>query len=86
MLEEGMLLQSCVLSGYWCDIGDLGAYRRAQRDLLDGKVRCHLAGERGCAGNILAGRRPSGKYELIPPVYLGADGYRQLLLEESTST
>ena len=72
MLADGMLLQSCALSGYWCDIGDLSAYRRAQKDLLDGKVRCHLAGERDYAGNILAGRRPSGKYELIPPVYIGA--------------
>lgn len=58
MLERGMLLKNCTLSGYWCDIGDLGAYRRAQADLLAGRVRCRLRGERDAAGNYFAGRRP----------------------------
>ncbi|MFR9190746.1 MAG: NDP-sugar synthase [Anaerotruncus massiliensis (ex Togo et al. 2019)] len=47
MLERGMLLKNCTLSGYWCDIGDLGAYRRAQADLLAGRVRCRLRGGSG---------------------------------------
>ena len=71
MLERGMLLKNCTLSGYWCDIGDLGAYRRAQADLLAGRVRCRLRGERDAAGNYFAGRRPAGRYELTPPVWVG---------------
>ena len=71
MLERGMLLKNCTLSGYWCDIGDLGAYRRAQADLLAGRVRCRLRGERDADGNYFAGRRPAGRYELTPPVWIG---------------
>ena len=71
MLKEGLPIQSCELDGYWCDIGDLGAYRRAQGDLLSGKVRVRLKGRRDEEGNCFAGRRPSGRYELIPPVYIG---------------
>lgn len=71
MLARGMLLKNCTLSGYWCDIGDLSAYRRAQADLLTGRVRCKLRGERDAAGNFFAGRRPAGRYELAAPVWIG---------------
>ncbi len=27
-------------SGYWCDIGDIGAYKRCNGDVLSGSVRC----------------------------------------------
>ncbi|MCI8649252.1 MAG: NTP transferase domain-containing protein [Anaerotruncus sp.] len=71
MLKRGMLLESCKLDGYWCDIGDLDAYRQAQRDLLTGKVRCKLNGVRDRYGNLLAGKRPLGHYKLGAPVYIG---------------
>jgi mannose-1-phosphate guanylyltransferase / phosphomannomutase len=32
------------ISSYWCDVGNLSEYRRAQRDILDGKVRIPLPG------------------------------------------
>lgn len=30
--------------GYWCDVGNLAEYRRAQKDALDGKVALHIPG------------------------------------------
>lgn len=72
LMAAGKLLQNCTLEGYWCDIGDLEAYRRAQGDMLAGKVRCRFRGERDDFGNIVAGRKPAGKYELASPVYIGA--------------
>ncbi|MEM1485637.1 sugar phosphate nucleotidyltransferase [Oscillospiraceae bacterium PP1C4] len=71
LLEAGMLLQNCTLDGYWCDIGDLNAYRLAQGDMLAGRVRCNLKGDRDDLGNLYFGRKPTGKYELIAPVYIG---------------
>ncbi len=34
------------MKGYWCDIGDLGEYRKAQRDVLSGKVKIALDGKK----------------------------------------
>ncbi len=33
-----------VINAYWCDVGNLSEYRRAQRDVLDGKVRLPFPG------------------------------------------
>ena len=38
LLRDGKLYARA-LPGYWCDIGDCGAYLRCTRDLLDGRVR-----------------------------------------------
>ena len=40
MLKKGMKLAAYQEKGYWCDIGDLSSYKRCQRDMLYGKVRC----------------------------------------------
>jgi mannose-1-phosphate guanylyltransferase/phosphomannomutase len=32
------------IGAYWCDVGNLNEYRRAQKDALDGKVRLSLPG------------------------------------------
>lgn len=71
LLKNGMRMQSCALDGYWCDVGDLEAYRRVQSDLLEGRVRCSLPGKRDDFGNLVRGRHPAGRYLLHPPVYLG---------------
>ena len=71
MLEKGMAVDCCTLSGYWCDIGDLEAYRRAQADLLAGRVDATLRGQRDESGSVFAARRPSGRYEIEAPVYIG---------------
>lgn len=72
MLAQGERLNACTLGGYWCDIGDLEAYRKAQGDLLGGRLRISPPGKQDENGNWLADRRPGGKYELTPPVYVGS--------------
>lgn len=39
LLAMGAPLYGCVADGYWCDIGDIGAYLQANLDLLHGKLR-----------------------------------------------
>ena len=38
MLRQGARIHTYLWEGYWCDIGDLAAYRQANLDLLSGKV------------------------------------------------
>lgn len=72
LLREGYTIANCTLEGYWCDIGDLDAYRQAAADILYKKVQCHVHGDIDADGNIYAGKKPGAKYELEPPVYIGA--------------
>ncbi|MDR1463944.1 MAG: NTP transferase domain-containing protein [Oscillospiraceae bacterium] len=72
MLERDLPIYCCRAEGYWCDIGDLGAYTRCQRDLMDGKIRCALPGlSQGGDGVFAKNAVPHGEFQLIPPVYLG---------------
>ncbi|MBC8545856.1 NTP transferase domain-containing protein [Clostridiaceae bacterium NSJ-31] len=72
LLEKRWKIAAYEDRGYWCDIGDIESYRRCQRDMLEGKVRCRIEGERDQMGNIFAGPRPRGSYRLSAPVYVGA--------------
>lgn len=69
MLRTGAPLFAHVARGYWCDIGDLSAYRACQRDMLDGKLRLPLPAV--ADGVFAAGELPQGEYQIIPPVYIG---------------
>ncbi|MDR0326265.1 MAG: NTP transferase domain-containing protein [Oscillospiraceae bacterium] len=42
MLERGMGLFGYPAEGYWCDIGDSGAFLRCCRDILDGRAQLDL--------------------------------------------
>ncbi len=42
MLRRGMTLGYYEESGYWCDIGDIPAYKRCTADLIAGKIRVTL--------------------------------------------
>lgn len=42
MLSKGMKLMCCELEGYWCDIGDISAYKRCCADMLNGKIEAEL--------------------------------------------
>ena len=45
LLRAGQPLFGFETEGYWCDVGDMGAYMRAQRDLLRGRVNLpHASG------------------------------------------
>ena len=66
MLRDGLPLFGCELQGYWCDVGDVGAYLQVHADALAGRIALeglgpHIAGdavlEEGC--------------EVEPPVYIG---------------
>lgn len=71
LLEEGKPLQCWEGTGYWCDIGDLDTYISCQREMLEGKVRCHIpGGERAVEEPGSQLERPVG-VRIIPPVYIG---------------
>jgi mannose-1-phosphate guanylyltransferase/phosphomannomutase len=44
LLEEGKPLFGYVAEGYWEDVGNLEAYVRAHRDVLDGRVQIEIPG------------------------------------------
>ncbi len=69
MLERGMPIYCYHTSDYWCDVGNIEAYLKCQRDAFDGRIK-PLPGE--TAKGIYTGNRlPSGDYSIIPPVYIG---------------
>ena len=70
MLSKNMPLYSFDADGYWCDIGDIGAYVSCQFEMLEGKIDCALPGFR--QGSIYyKSSLPTGNYTLLPPVYVG---------------
>ena len=64
LMERGEDILCCAMAGYWCDIGDLGAYLRCQRDMLDRKVQCALPA---------AAQTPQGDFDLLQPVCIAGD-------------
>lgn len=46
LLREHQPLFGYLASGYWCDVGNLQAYRQAHYDALCGKVQLNIPGER----------------------------------------
>ncbi len=45
LLKERARLFGHRTDAYWCDVGNLREYRRAQKDVLDGKVRLPFSGQ-----------------------------------------
>lgn len=74
LMERGEDIYCCTMQGYWCDIGDLGAYLRCQRDMMDHKVQCALpAAAQDSSGIFLRTTLPQGDYTLLPPVFIGEE-------------
>jgi mannose-1-phosphate guanylyltransferase len=46
LMEAGETIAGYESNSYWSDIGNLGAYKAAQRDALSGRVRLRIPGER----------------------------------------
>ena len=46
LLKKGAPLYGYVASGYWCDIGHLGAYRQAHEHVMRGVVQVEIPGQR----------------------------------------
>jgi mannose-1-phosphate guanylyltransferase/phosphomannomutase len=74
MLAAGEELYAYIADGYWCDIGTLGEYQRANFDLLNGLLHLGELGEH-IGGGIWTG----GPVEIAPdaqifgPAYLGEE-------------
>jgi len=72
LLSNGEPMYGFVVSGYWCDVGNIQEYMRATFDFLEGKVRLEEPGER-LNGNIWVGKdveiAPDAR--LYGPIYLG---------------
>ncbi len=74
LLEEGAPVYGYVADGYWCDVGDLREYLRANTDYLYGKLSLPKPGIR-LGDEIWAGENveiaPDAR--LYGPIYLGND-------------
>lgn len=71
MLEKGMKLLGYRSDAYWCDIGDIAQYRRAQRDILDGKCSCKLMANVRAGVCLEPDALVAESAKLIPPCYIG---------------
>lgn len=71
MLEKDMPIYCYHTDDYWCDVGNIEAYLKCQRDAFDGKIKPVFY---ETAENIYTeGGLPAGDYSIIPPVYIGED-------------
>jgi mannose-1-phosphate guanylyltransferase/phosphomannomutase len=77
MLDHQMPIYGHVAEGYWCDIGNIEEYRRANADLLYGRVKLAEPIGAHIGGGIWVGKEveiaPSA--QLFGPIYLG-DGVK----------
>lgn len=69
MLERDMPIYCYHTSDYWCDIGNIEAYIKCQRDVFDGKIKAPVT----CIADGIYAKKtmPKGDYSVIPPVYIG---------------
>ncbi len=72
LLREGQPLFGYVADGYWCDVGNIDMYLKAQVDALSGKVKLNIPGEQITPG-IWVGRsaKISSRADLKGPMVLG---------------
>ncbi|MBR5949090.1 MAG: NTP transferase domain-containing protein [Clostridia bacterium] len=72
MMEHGLKLFGYKSEAYWCDIGDIDQYRRAQRDMLDGRIAFKTLAQCENGVYIEPNARLSPSVKLIPPCYIGS--------------
>lgn len=72
LLEQRMPLYGCPLEGYWCDMGDCGAYLKCVQDALDGRVTMDLNIPQRSDGIWSAQSLPQG-ITLTPPCWIDRD-------------
>ncbi len=74
MLKKGDPLYGFIAPGYWCDVGNLQEYLRANADLLAGKVAIPLPGKHVGGGVwIEEGAEVSPDAQLYGPVCVGRE-------------
>jgi mannose-1-phosphate guanylyltransferase / phosphomannomutase len=74
MLSSGAPLYGHVVEGYWCDIGAIPEYQKANTDLLNGRLHLGDLGQRigpdiWCGGNVSI----DSDVQLFGPIYLGEE-------------
>lgn len=74
MLKKGDPIYGFIAPGYWCDVGNLQEYIRANADLLSGKVGIPLPGNH-LGGGVWAeeGVEISPDAQLYGPIFLGRE-------------
>ena len=70
LLREGASLYGHVAEGYWCDMGDCGAYLACAADALSGKVTVDLGLEEAAPGVYAASPLPPA-VSFVPPCWIG---------------
>ncbi len=73
MLSLGMKICGYVTNDYWCDIGNISEYRRAQRDMLDGKVKFDSFARNYSGIYVEANAEIANNAVFIPPCYIGGN-------------
>lgn len=71
MLERDMPIYCYHTADYWCDVGNIDAYMKCQRDVFEGKMK--TSASMITDGVYIKEEMPSGDFSIIPPVYIGAD-------------
>ncbi len=72
LLEKQDPLYGYVANGYWCDVGNLAEYMRANGDVLSGKVQVEPLGEQIAEGIWVGeGVEIAPDAQITPPIYLG---------------
>ena len=72
MMERGLKLFGFKSEGYWCDIGNFDQYRRAQMDMLDGRIAFETTAECENGVWIEPNARIASGAKLLPPCYIGS--------------
>lgn len=69
MLQKNMPIFCYHTDNYWCDVGNIGAYLRCQRDAFDGRIKPPVSSV--ASGIYSKNGLPKGDYSIVPPVYIG---------------
>lgn len=69
MLERNMPVYCYHSNEYWCDIGNIDAYLKCQRDAFDRKITIPFSPS--AEGIYAKSKLPKGDYTIVPPVYIG---------------
>jgi mannose-1-phosphate guanylyltransferase/phosphomannomutase len=74
MLKKGDPIYGYIANGYWCDVGNLSEYMRANADALQGNVELEIPAK-NIGGNILCeeGVQIDEDAQLYGPIYLAHD-------------
>ncbi len=76
LLEQKRAFYAVETTDYWCDIGDPSTYLRANRDVLEGKVKISLSGYSPQPGIWIGENSILEEHvTLSPPVFIGSNCY-----------